>query len=290
MQKIFWQWFHLRTLFAVVVLMGVSLSAAAPERPFRWVDDEDFRPMIYRDASGHPAGIFNNLLRELFRRLDVPLVCHLYPWSRVQKQILEGQADGMVTVLTEERKKFVRATDPVVVMEERVFASRRNPRFHQILKIKSLADLQKFTVVETTGSGWSKEHFKGLKVIWVPTAASALNMVAAGRADVYLMSNYTGPEFVRKQIEKGGSLADRLKEIVMGPFPLARIGYRLLIRKGSPYEKLVDRINRILRRMKKDGTYQIIIGRYLRQNGGRMSGKSISKKPILPDPLFAQSR
>ena len=249
----------LRAFIVVISLLGVELSAATPGRPFQWVDDEDFKPMIYRDASGESAGVFKNLMEEIFQRMKIPLECNLYPWSRVQKLIREGQADGMITVLTEKRKKYLKATEPLITMEERVFTNRHNPRLQQILAVRSLDDLRKFTLVETTGSGWSKEKFKGMKVIWVPTSVSAINMIAKGRADIYLMSNYTGPHFIREQIRKQGPLADKLKEIVMGPNPLAKIEYRLLIRKDSPYVDLIERFDHTLEKMRKDGSYRTII-------------------------------
>lgn len=254
--------FSLRTLIVAISLMGIHLTAGTPDRPFRWADDENFKPMIYRDASGNPAGIFKDILGELFRRLNLPMECRLYPWSRAQKLVLEGQADGMVTVLTEERKRLLKATEPLVTMEERVFTSRRNPKFRQILAVKSLDDLRKFTLVETTGSGWSKEQFKGMNVIWVPTSDSALNMIATGRADIFLMGNFTGPQFLREQIRKNGPLTDSLKEIVMGPATLAEVKYRLLIRKDSPYADMIEDLDRTLQEMKKDGSYQEILKRY----------------------------
>lgn len=251
-----------RALLIAIPLIWFQLSTASPNRPFRWADDENYRPLIYRDASGHPAGIFNDLMSELFRRLNVPLECRLYPWRRAQKLVREGRADGMITILTEERKKFLEASKPLITVNERVFTSRRNPRLQQILAVKSLDDLRKFTLVETSGSGWSKEHLEGMKVIWVTTAASALNMIATGRADIYLMGYYTGPEFLRMQIRRNGPLSDRLREIVMGPHPLAEVDYRLLIRKDSPYVDLVDRIDRTLQQMKEDGSYRTIVQRY----------------------------
>ena len=258
----------IRNFLAVIIvaIMTFESSAATPDRPFQWADDENFKPMIYRDASGHPAGIFKDLMKEIFHRMKVPLECRLYPWSRAQKMVREGRADGMITVLTAQRKKYLEGTDPIVTMEERVFTSRHNPKLQQILAVKSLDDLKKFTLVETAGSGWSKEKLKGMNVIWVPTSVSALNMIATGRADIYLMSNYSGPQFLREQIRKEGPLAEKLKAIVMGPNPLAKIEYRLLIRKDSPYVDLIERYNRTLRKMKNDGSHQKIIQRYQNRN------------------------
>ncbi len=174
----------------------------------------------------------------------------------------EGKADGMVTVATETRRKRFKATEPIVEVEEWVFVSHDNPKYKEILKIRSIKDLKRFTLVETIGSGWSRENFKGMKIIWVPTVQSALNMVASGRADIYLMSNYTGPFILKDHVRRGGSLRDRLKKIVSGTHPLTKIDYRLLIRKDSTYIGIIDRFNEVLYQMYRDGTYGRILRRY----------------------------
>ncbi len=257
------RFFHFLAVLCLMVLLTHSfLWGKLPDRPFQWADDEAFKPLIYRNSTGKSEGIFYDVLTEAFRRMKIPLRCKLYPWTRAQKMVEEGKADGMVTVATEARRKRFKATDPIVEVEEWVFVSRDNPRYKEILKIRSIKDLKRFTLVETIGSGWSRENFKGMRIIWVPTAQSALNMVASGRADIYLMSNYTGPFFVKEQIRKGGPLHDRLKKIVSGTHPLTKIDYQLLIRKNSMYVDIIDRFNRILRQMYRDGTYGRILQQY----------------------------
>ena len=255
--------FHfLAVLCSTVLLIHSSLWGKLPDRPFQWADDEAFKPLIYRNSTGKSEGIFYEVLTEAFRRMKIPLRCGLYPWTRAQKMVEEKKADGMVTVATEARRKLFRSTDPIVSVEEWIFVSRENPNYKEILKIRSIEDLKRFTLVETLGSGWSREHFNGMRIIWVPTAQSALNMVASGRADIYLMSNYTGPYILEDHIRRGGPLGDRLKKIVSRTHPLTKIDYRLLIRKDSPYVDITDRFNEVLHRMYRDGSCRKILQRY----------------------------
>ena len=247
----------------MVVLLSLQVWAQPPSRPFVWADDEDYKPLIYRDENGKSAGIFYDVVTEAFRRMGVPLQNRLYPWSRAQKLVKEKKADGMVTVYTKSRQKFLVASEPIVTVEERVFVSKNNPKLREILSIDSIEGLKKFVIVDTIGAGWSKENLKGMKIIWVPTPESALNMVASGRADIYLMNNFTGPYFIKEQIKKGGPLHDKLQDVVMGRFPFAKMQYRLLIRKDSPYVKIVDKFNKTLREMRKDGTCGRIVQKYL---------------------------
>lgn len=254
--------FRLPLAVVVIVLLMLPLWGKLPKRPFQWVDDENAKPLIYRNSTGESAGIFYDIVTEVFRRMDIPLKNRLYPWSRAQKMVEEGEADGMVTIYTKSRQKFLKATDPVLTVEERVFVSRDNPRLKEIQKIRSIDGLKRFILAETTDAGWSKENLKDMKIVWVPTAESAINMVAAGRVDIYLMSNYSGPDFVKDQIRKNVFLRDKLKKIVMGSRCITKMQYRLLIRKDSSYVNIIGRFNEILHQMYKDGTVNKIIQRY----------------------------
>jgi len=94
-------------LAALLLLIGAFASGS---RPFIWVDDEDYWPAIYRSGEGAPAGIFNDILTEVFKRLGIPLKKAVYPWKRAQMMVKNGEADGMVTVYTKERAAYTVAT------------------------------------------------------------------------------------------------------------------------------------------------------------------------------------
>ncbi len=245
-------------------MMGwaLPLQANQPERPFQWIDDENYKPLIYRSKEGEARGLFHDVLTEAFKRMNMPLECKLYPWSRAQKMVWEKKGDGMVTVYTPRRQKFFLSTDPIVTVKEYVFTSKDNPKRDEILNARSIADLKRFVIVDTLGAGWSKENLKRMHVIWVPTARSAINMIATQRADLYLLNEYAGPYFIQEQIKKGGALQNELKKIVMGNYPITTMEYRLLIRRDSPYADIIERFNEILKQMHKDGTYQKFVKRY----------------------------
>lgn len=256
------QLFRLCMTLSILTFFSLPASAKLPDRPFLWADDENFRPLIYRNTKGDSQGIFHDVLTEAFRRMHIPLQNQLYPWSRTQKIVKEGDADGMVTVYTKTRQKTFKATDPIVTVEEHIFTSKQNQKLHKILNIHSLSDLKSFVIVDTVDAGWSRENLKDMHVIWVPTAESALNMIASKRADIYLMSNFSGPYFIQGQIKKKGPLYEQLKEVVMGNYPLTTMQYQLLIRRDSPYVSIIKQFNKVLHQMHKDGTYNKIIQQY----------------------------
>ena len=254
--------------FIIFILFFIfSFANSQNTRPFIWIDDEDYKPLIYKDKNGKPAGIFNDIMSEIFKRLNIPLKKAVYPWKRTQKLIKEGKADGMITVYTKERQKFMIATKPIWYVNETLFFRRDNPKACKLLKVNSFEELKNFTITETIGSGWSKEQFKkyGIKnVIWVPNTESAFNVLAKKRADVYFTSDIHALELLKQKQNIGNPLYKDYQQIVAITPPFIRLSFRLLIRKDSPYAKLVPKINKILDELKKDGTYQRIIQKYIK--------------------------
>jgi len=256
----------MRGVFIVIVLLAiVSMAFATGNRPFVWADDEDYWPAIYRGSNGEPEGIFNDILTEVFKRLDIPLKKSVYPWERAQMMAKNGDADGMVTVYTKERATFTVATEPIWEIGETLFFLRTNPKACEILKINSFEDMRNFRVVDIQGAGWTKEQYKihGIKnVMWVPNADSALNAIAAGRADIFIMFDLNAFRSLARKRAEGGPLAEGFQNIITIMPTFAKLPFRLLIRRDSPYAKMVDDINRVLEEMKKDGTMRRIRLKY----------------------------
>ncbi len=236
-----------------------STLVAEGTEPFHWIDGESYPPLISRGADGKPTGIFYGIMTEAFRRLGIPLKVDLYPWARAQKILTEGAGDGMVTVLTEERKQYFIGSDPILLVAEQIFANKDNPRIDEIMAIRSLKELQSFSVVETVGSGWTKENLQDVEIIWVPDMDNAFSMLVTGRADIYIANGYTGADFIGRKIENGEAFSKGYRSIITNPYPLRTLAFRLLVRKGSPYVGALDDFNHVIHQMQIDGTIQYII-------------------------------
>ena len=256
----------MKNIFFIAVLIAMTtLSNAAENRLFTWADDEDYWPAIYRGKDGKPAGIFNDVLTELFARLDIPLKKSVYPWKRAQLLVKNGKADGMVTVYSKERKVFTVATEVVWEIGETLFYRRDNPKACKMLKVNSFSDLKDLTLVDTQGSGWTKEKYEAYgvsNVIWVPSISSAFNMLAKGRADAFIMFNLNAYNILSQKRLLDDSLSEGFQSIVAITPTFANLPFRILIRKDSPFVKRISDINNVLKEMKTDGTYQRIRQKY----------------------------
>ena len=134
-----------------------------------------------------------------------------------------------------------------------------------MLKVNSFDDLKDLTLVDTQGSGWTKEKYQANKisnVIWVPSISSAFNMLAKGRADAFIMFNLNAYNILSQKKVQDNSLSNGFQNIVAITPTFANLPFRLLIRKDSRFIKRLPDINHVLDEMKTDGTYQRIRQKY----------------------------
>lgn len=249
-----------KNTYLFLVLIFIFHSANAAEiKAFHWVDDADYPPLIYRGEDGKPTGIFFQIMTEAFQRLDIPLHAETYPWVRAQKIVADGKADGMVTILTNQRKQFFVGSDPVLLVSEHIFVSKNNPQAKKIMGIRSLEAIRPYRVVETIGAGWTKEKLKGAAITWVPTMDSAFNMLLKNRADIFILNGYVGEAFLQQRIKEEGQVSEGFKNIISNPYPVSTIAFRLLIRAGSPFDTILDDFNHTIHQMQIDGTIQHIL-------------------------------
>ena len=255
--------FIMKIIICLFLALGLMLSSAIAEEKkyFHWVDDVDYPPLIYRGADGKPAGIFYEIMTDVFHRLDIPLKVEVYPWSRAQKIVASGKADGMVTVLTDSRKQVFYGSDPILLASEHIFVNKNNPRIKEIMAIRSLKAVLPFKVVEIIGSGWTKENLIGANIMWVPEMENAFNMLIKDRADIFIANRFTGADFLQKKTREGGASSEGYKNIVTNPHPLKTVAFRLLVQKDSSFVNIIDRFNETIHQMQQDKTIQNILER-----------------------------
>ena len=247
------------TCLFFALVFAVNSASGDETRAFHWVDDDDYPPIIYARTDGKPAGVFYQIMTEAFHRMGIPLEAEVYPWPRAQKIVADGKADGMITVLTARRREFFVGSDPIFLISEHIFANRNNPRIKEIMSIQSLDEVKAYRVVETIGSGWTEERLKGAKITWVPQLENAFRMLIKNRADIYIANDFLAAIFVQRKISEKGPFSEDYETIVVNPYPLETIAYRLLIRKDSPFVKILDDFNDTIHQMQIDGTIRHIV-------------------------------
>jgi len=253
----------MRYFIALILCVSVTGFVHGQKSPFVWVDDQDYEPYIYLGTNKEVLGIFKDVMAAVFTKMEIPLTYQLYPWRRAQKLVSMKQADGMITIPTKARLKYLVASEPIIQVGMKVHYNKSNLKREQLAKVRKLDQLHPYLIIDYQGDGWAESNLAEHNVIWAPNYTSAVWMVAANRGDVFLDDPISIKYHIKRQIEMNSALSDKLLLIEQGDNVIFSAPHCLLIHKDSPYLSIIEKFNSALKALKANGEYEKIISKYI---------------------------
>lgn len=254
----------MKKLIIALLISYFSITQLHASEPFLWADDENYEPYIYAADNQQVKGLYQDIMVEVFKRMGIPLNSAVYPWKRTQSLVETGKADAMISIATPKRLAFLSPTDPVIHLNFHVFARSDHPKIKQIMAIDSIQDLKGFDIIDYLGNGWADKNFKDLTVDKAPNFTSALLMLANNRADVFVDGSIVVKYSIKQLLKDPVNPVQGLKSVVENQHTLEAIPYSLLIRKDSKYHSIIPEFNKTLKEIRRDGTYDEIVNRYIK--------------------------
>jgi polar amino acid transport system substrate-binding protein len=249
-------------MFTLVMMLSATLAAAV-DRPFIVAGDEDEAPYGYLNEKQEFVGIYVDLLREAFKRLNVPLEHTPYPWKRAQFLVENGQADAMITVMTPKRAEFTVASKEALAEHKWVaFVRNDHPDLAKIKTYTTLAQFQGLEVLDYSGDGWGEEKLKSLNPKTSGNFTQAVLKLAGKRGDVFIQMEIVTKAQIKKLMQQPENKKLELEKIEAMPNVLDSKVFYLLVAKQSPYRDLLPKIDEVIAQMKQDGTIKQIEAQY----------------------------
>jgi len=216
----------------------------------------EYPPYCWVDSNEQAKGIYIDIIEEVIHdQMGIPVIYHEYSWDIAQQLVKENKADAFITVPTPERREYTEiSNEPLISGIPVIFTQKNNEKLNEIKKIKSISDLQKFQLLDYTGSGWAKENLADCKIEWLPGIEEVLIELAAGKGDIFIQ-----PSLLTNYNIRALHLEDKIIEIST---PLDQIHFNLCIGKNSSYAGILPEFDKIIKEMKKDGTLQKIVDKY----------------------------
>jgi len=247
-----------RLLLVTTAALGATGPSLGAEQPVRWAFTS-YRPANYVEGTGYAGFFYDIVIEAVEKRLGLPVEIGVFPWTRCQRLVELGQYDMLVTIPTEERLRYVSATDePIWVKRRILYTYADHPDIAAIDALKGLDDIRDagYTVVTYTGNGWIAGTVEpaGIPVLYASTVESMYRMLAAGRADLMIEERTIAEESIR---EEGVGA-----EVVATDGYGEESGFHILIAKASPHHAVLDELNAVLRDMTVDGTLAAILESY----------------------------
>ncbi|MBP6062573.1 MAG: amino acid ABC transporter substrate-binding protein [Fusobacteriaceae bacterium] len=252
-----------------VIFMGVQLFAGdlSVERVQKKGElvvglDDTFAPMGFRDEKGEIIGFDIDLAKEVGKRMGVKVKFLPCDWDGIILSLNSKKIDvvwnGMT--ITEKRKEQINFSKPYFTGEQVIITRGES-------EIKTPSDLKGKVVGLQMGSSSyfaleKNRIFKEIKEVKnYPENVSALLDLKAGRVDAVIVDSMVGNYYITKENEKS---AKKIYKTLETPITVEPEYIGVGIRKSDI--DLKERIDKEIKNMKEDGTYDVI---YKKWFGGK---------------------
>ncbi len=241
-----------RLLVTMLLLAVIGSIFASPIK----IVTSPWPPYEYND-NGQLKGTDVDIIREAFSRMGIPAKIEMYPWSRCLKMVQNGEAEAIFTLSkNEKREKFLIYPKEVINYSENVFFYNKKKPFSFDGTMESL----KGRLIGTTRNYNYRADFMKSDLFKRDDADSdmaGIRKIANARDDLFICDKLVGSSLAKKE--------GILSKISYIKKPLSKRKMFLAFRKNNPKNiELVKKFEKAIQSMKKDGTYQKILDKYLK--------------------------
>ncbi|HEM2743845.1 TPA: ABC transporter substrate-binding protein/permease [Streptococcus suis] len=216
------------------------------------VFDNAYAPFEFKDSDQIYKGLDVDIINEVAKRSGWTMNQSFPGFDAAVNAVQAGSADALMagTTITEARKKVFTFSDPYFDTKIVIATTKANI-------ISSYKDLKGKTVGVKNGTAAqnfleeNKDKY-GYNVKTFDTGDLMYNSLSAGAVDAVMDDEAV----IQYAIQQGQDLSIDIEGEAIGSFGFS-------VKKGSQYEYLVEDFNKALAEMKKDGTYETIMNKWL---------------------------
>ncbi|HEM4175197.1 ABC transporter permease subunit [Streptococcus suis] len=230
------------------------------------VFDNAYAPFEFKDSDQIYKGLDVDIINEVAKRSGWTMNQSFPGFDAAVNAVQAGSADALMagTTITEARKKVFTFSDPYFDTKIVIATTKANT-------ISSYKDLKGKTVGVKNGTAAqnfleeNKDKY-GYNVKTFDTGDLMYNSLSAGAVDAVMDDEAV----IQYAIQQGQDLSIDIEGEAIGSFGFS-------VKKGSQYEYLVEDFNKALAEMKKDGTYETIMNKWLGASTASTAGNASAK-------------
>ncbi|MBV8125747.1 MAG: transporter substrate-binding domain-containing protein [Burkholderiaceae bacterium] len=238
-------------LLALGLLFCIALGHPARAERLLVLGAEDYFSICY-SQSGHPAGIFPQILQEVSKISGDQYDLQLYPWKRAQAMATTGQGGIAHFSWTEERARIFDFSDPVVADDIQLWVKKGNEFNYKLPR-----DLKGHMVGAKDGASFGQaiDELMAKGEISVDRDLGfqdRIRKLLLGRIDVAIVEgvhDYAGGS-------EGNVGSNGLQNITVLPTPLVHDPLYLAFPKSMNKGAALERFNKALAVLKKTARYR----------------------------------
>ncbi len=239
-----------RAIFAVLLAGVMALPAMAAESLVIDVDSGNPPFMYKRNGEEVAQGIYPAVLKAIFERLAIPVSIQAVPWKRALLDIDRGVAGVGGIYKNEVRLLKYDYSDPLFVERIAVYYNKSNP-----IKFNTIEDLYGKRVGVILGWSYGDDFDLARtyeQILVEPTNSDEQNFdkLSRGRIDAVLAIVESGDRLLAH---------GKRKDVVMAKTLFLANPAHLAFLKKTNQLPLIQRFNKELAEMKKDGTLESMV-------------------------------
>jgi ABC-type amino acid transport substrate-binding protein len=196
-----------RSVLTGLAAVGLGLGkapAAHATTTLLFVHGEDRRPMSWIGADGEAQGLKIEILDLLLGEAGIRARHQCLPWARAVQSVYSGEADGLLSVTSPERRRWIKFADtPLIEDEARLYYRRDHPRAAQLAAIRRMEDLNAFKLSDALAGPWSAVNAPNLPLDLVPNQPIAFRKMLNRRTDIAIINELAALALVRAEQAEG---------------------------------------------------------------------------------------
>ncbi|MDH5544018.1 MAG: transporter substrate-binding domain-containing protein [Gammaproteobacteria bacterium] len=204
---------------------------------------------IGKEGEAPGGGWAFDVAKELFQRMAVSAEYAIYPYERCLRQMESGESDVLLMVKKTPEREAYMAYSSISLSDPQLLYYAKD-RF-KLIDWNQWQDLKDYTVAGVRGFNYGEfnEAAKQHEITFEVTADDILNVkkLLAGRVDLVILNRSTAIYLEDQYPEFRGKISHAVKPIATGEFFIA------LSKKGRAI-KMKDEVDRVLTKMRDDGT------------------------------------
>ncbi|MFO1482221.1 MAG: transporter substrate-binding domain-containing protein [Verrucomicrobiaceae bacterium] len=225
--------------------------------------DATYPPFEFVDEKGQIAGVDIEIGNEIGKALGREVEFRNINFDGLQTALLTNAVDLVISSVsaTPERRKAVDFSDPYVKTGLSVLVAKNSP----VMKGDDLQAPGRKIVVRlgTTGETWAREHLKNAEIKALDNDTSCVMEVVNANVDAWVYDQLSIMNHHMEHQEKTRALLAPLREEV----------WAVAIRQGQ--DEMKAKINEVLARMKKDGSFKRLADRFMAKEQQMMADQGI---------------
>ncbi len=214
-------------------------------------------PPFYSEENGKIDGIFVEVIRELFGRMDIETDLQLYPLKRVLSMLQYGDADGQVGLIrTVEREEYLYFADPIITVRGLIWSA--VDRKDEAINFDSIEELKPYKIGVTLGYSYGQRFdnlLKTMRVDYAPRDYNNYLKLMNHRIDIFPGNEIVAKGLFKKHPELKGKFVHSDKSFIDWVLHIA-------ISKKSRFTPMIPNINRVLADLKREGFIDKTVKKY----------------------------